>query len=238
MPLDIQDVAAAATRSIQQLDTVALNIAHSNTAAYKAIHLSYALQADPLSGDGEPGVQYVPYQRTDFSPGPIQRTGGALDAAIEGEGFFEIETGEGPAYIRKGSFRLDKDKQLVTPSGEKVLGESGPITIDGKRFEILEDGTLSVDGTKAGKLKVVAFDRPQDLQKRGDQRYVDPGSAGMKVLPNPRVLGQSLELSNVNALQEMVAMIDLQRTFEAYQKIIQTMGDQDRLSTTRVGKVV
>jgi flagellar basal-body rod protein FlgF len=246
MALDVRDIAAAATRSIQQLDMVTQNISHANTPGFKAIHLGYALQSDPVSGTTDPGLEYVPYGRTDFSPGTLQRTGGALDVAIEGDGFLAVETKQGTAYIRGGSLHINKNSELVTSTGERVLGTSGPITVDGNDVQIGQDGTISVtepggDGTistNVGQLKVVTFERPQNLKKQGDNQYIDPGTAGMTAMTDPRVQGQTLEMSNVNAIQEMVAMIELQRSFETYQKIIRTMTDQDKQSTSQIGRVV
>jgi flagellar basal body rod protein FlgG len=238
MALDIRDVATAATRCIQQLDTASLNVANANTPGYKAVQLSFALRPDPASGADEPGLDYAAYQRTDFSAGSILRSGGALDVALEGEGFLAVETRQGTAYIRGGSFHLNKLQELVTAAGDRVLGASGPLTINGANIQIGQDGTITVDDANVGQLKVVTFDRPQNLQKQGDGLFSDPGTAGMRVMTNPQVQGQSLEMSNVNAIREMVAMIELQRSFEAYQKIIQTMSDEDRLATTQIGKVV
>ncbi|HOI74221.1 MAG TPA: flagellar hook basal-body protein [Syntrophales bacterium] len=246
MALDVRDIAAAAVRSIRQLDTVTQNIAHANTPGFKAIHLSYELQSDPVSGSQDPGLEYKPYGRTDFSPGTLMRTGGALDIAIEGDGFLAVETRQGTAYIRGGSFHINRNNELVTSTGERVLGTSGPITIDGHDIQIGQDGTITVtetsgDGavaTNVGQLRVVTFDRPQNLKKQGDSQYVDPGNAGMQVMADPRVAGQSLEMSNVNAIKEMVNMIELQRTFETYQKVIRTMADQDKQATNQIGKVV
>jgi len=174
------------------------------------------------------------------------RTGGALDVAIEGDGFLAVETKQGTAYIRGGSFHINRNNELVTSTGERVLGSSGPITIDGHDIQVAQDGTITVtettgDGavaTNVGQLRVVTFERPQNLKKQGDSQYVDPGNAGMQVMTDPRVEGQSLEMSNVNAIKEMVNMIELQRTFETYQKVIRTMADQDRQATTQIGKVV
>ncbi|NPU84750.1 MAG: flagellar hook basal-body protein [Syntrophaceae bacterium] len=246
MPLDVRDIAAAATRSIQQLDMVTQNIAHANTPGFKAVHLAYALKSEPVSETEDPALEYVPYAQTDFSPGTLQRTGGALDVALEGEGFFAVETKQGTAYIRGGSFHVNKNNELVTSTGERVLGSSGPITVDGADVQIGPDGTVSVaqpgpDGTistNVGQLKVVTFEKPQNLRKQGDNQYVDPGTAGMTVVSDPRIQGQTLEMSNVNAIKEMVNMIELQRSFETYQKIIKTMSDQDRQATTQIGKVV
>lgn len=245
MALDVRDIAAAAVRSIRQLDTVTQNIAHANTPGYKAVHLSYALQSDPVTGKQDPGLEYVPYGRTDYSPGSLMRTGGRLDVAIEGDGFLAVETRQGTAYIRGGSLHVNRNQELVTSTGERVLGASGPITIDGNDIQIGTDGTISVvqpgqEGalsTNVGQLRVVTFDRPQNLRKQGDSQYIDPGNAGMQEMTDPRVQAQSLEMSNVNAIKEMVAMIELQRSFETYQKVIRTMADQDRQATTQIGKV-
>ena len=89
----------------------------------------------------------------------------------------------------------------------------------------------------AGKLKIVAFDKPGQLTRTAGGQYVDDGNAGLKKNDTSRIASGYLETSNVNAMKEMVEMIDGHRSFEAYQKIIQTMADLDKISTSRLGRL-
>ena len=101
----------------------------------------------------------------DFAQGTLQTTGNPLDVAIEGDGFFAIQQNDGTTYTRNGGFVLNKNKELVTKNGAKVLGESGPIIINGTQINIDADGTIRVDGNLAGKLKIVSFTNPEQLTR-------------------------------------------------------------------------
>jgi flagellar basal-body rod protein FlgG len=173
----------------------------------------------------------------DYSQGSLQKTDNALDVAIEGEGFFAVQAGQGVAYTRRGNFAVNKNSQLVTQSGLPVLGKQGPITISGGNVDIGAAGDVSVDGAVAGELRIVRFDNVQALTRTQEGLYSDPGTAGMKNMEKPEIKSRQLEMSNVNAIREMVEMIDIQRSFETYQKVIHTMTDLDKLATSRVGKL-
>jgi flagellar basal-body rod protein FlgG len=100
------------------------------------------------------------------------------------------------------------------------------------------DGSIQVDGSVAGKLKITNFSNPEDISRAAAGQYVDSGRAGAKNADNYKIASGYLEMSNVNAVKEMVDMIDIQRTFETYQKIILTMSELDRISTSRIGKLI
>ncbi len=157
--------------------------------------------------------------------------------AIQGEGYFVIETRDGERYTRNGSFTLNQNGELTTMSGDAVMGEGGRITISGRKIEISNAGTINVDGNDAGKLKIVDFKKKDALVKRGSGLFAASATAEQTPLDNPEVRSGYLETSNVQAVKEMVEMIDIQRSFEAYLKIMQTISDQDRLATSRIGKL-
>ena len=118
-----------------------------------------------------------------------------------------------------------------------MLGEAGPIKINGREVTIESNGTVTVDGTETGKLQLVSFDNRPNLVRRGDGLFTDPGSAGKKKVATPDFTPRHLELANVNAIKEMADMIDIQRSFESYLKVMQTIQDLDKLSTSRVGRL-
>ncbi len=236
MGYDISDIAIAGSRKLTQLDFLSNNLANASTTGFKSEHLYYAMkekQAQETSPSGLGPTSIV----MDFAQGTLQHTGNPLDVAIEGEGFFTIDQKDGTTYTRNGGFVLNKDKELVTKSGAKVLGESGPITINGTQINIDADGTIRVDGNLAGKLKVVSFANPGQLIRTAGGQYIDEGNAGLKKNDQYRVSGGYLEMSNVNAMKEMVEMIDGHRSFETYQKIIQTMSDLDKISISKIGRL-
>ncbi len=217
-----------------QLDVVANNLANVSTPGFKVEHLYQSYKSSP---DDSAAGEKTSYMFVDYSPGILQKTDNALDVAINGEGFFVIETQAGITYTRKGNFTVNKNKQLVTQSGDYVLGEAGPIKINGRNVNIDNSGTIRVDGMEAGKLKIVSFDNRQKLVKHGDGLFMNNGDASMKKVEKPYVSAGHLELSNVNAIQEMVEMISIERSFEAYHKTMKMMEDMDKLSTSRIGRL-
>ena len=233
MGFGIGDVAKASEHKIVQLDVVANNLANAGTTGFKA------QRHHPGSGiDAKGGAAPRPaFTVVDYAQGSLQKTDNALDVAIEGEGFFAVQAGQGVAYTRKGSFTVNKNSQLVTQAGMPVLGKQGPITISGGNVDIGAAGDVSVDGAVAGELRIVRFDNVQALTRNQEGLYSDPGTAGMKNMENPEIKSRQLEMSNVNAIREMVDMIDIQRSFETYQKVIHTMTDLDKMAVSRVGKL-
>ncbi|WP_422447932.1 flagellar basal-body rod protein FlgF [Thermoanaerobacterium sp. DL9XJH110] len=156
---------------------------------------------------------------TNFSQGPIKTTSNPLDLAIEGEGFFEVLTGEGVRYTRDGSFTLDRDGFLVTREGYYVLGENGPIAL-GRSGDITinERGEIFSDGNFVARLVVVAFPQQAPPAKQGDNLYV---SAAQPLPAQARIIQGALEGSNVNSVSEMVDLITAFRAYEANQKAVQ-----------------
>lgn len=183
---------------------------------------------------GPPGV--VPW--TDFSPGPLVETGRALDVALTGPGFLVVETPEGPRYTRNGSLTVEPDGALGVSGGGRVLGWRGPILVGGGRVRIGETGQVEVDGRPVDTLQVVDFPRPYALVKVGHGRFA-PARPDVEPAPARDVGVRSgfLEQANVNPVETMVAMIELFRTFEAYQRAIQAADEADRQAVEEVGRV-
>ncbi len=237
MLYDVNDVGIAGARKLTQLDFVANNVANASTPGFKSEHLYYAIKGKAAQENSR--VDLGPTTTTiDYAQGTLNKTGNNFDLAIEGDGFFTIQTKSGIAYTRNGNFFLNKNNELVTPAGEYVLGESGKIVISGQSIQIADDGSIQVDGSVVGTLKITAFADPGEVSHAAAGQYVDSGKAGPKKADNYSIASGYLEMSNVNAVKEMVDMIDIQRTFETYQKIILTMSDLDKISTSRIGKLV
>ena len=164
--------------------------------------------------------------KTDYSSGSFQSTGNPLDVALEGEGFFQVETDGGERYTRCGNFVINQDGVLVTSEGYPVSGTGGEISISGENVVINSRGEIFVDGESSGTLKVVIFPNPSHLKKEGNGLYDFLGDKDtIEEGQDTQIKQGSLELSNVNALHEMTKMIDVLRTYEVYQKLIQTLDD-------------
>lgn len=237
MAYDIPAVSVAMDQKINQLDHIANNLANSGTAGFKAQHL-HALQtmAEDVNTNGNNLSDNVLF--TDFSQGIIQKTGNPLDLALQDDGFFVVQTPEGQAFSRKGDFTVNKLGQLVTQAGNPVIGDGGAaITLKDGKIHVSDEGVFYVDGNQVGKLRIVDFSNRQALENTGGGLYRDPGTAGLKQIEKSKISSGFIELSNVNIIKEMAEMIDIQRSFETYQKVIQTLADDDKLSVGRIGRV-
>lgn len=167
----------------------------------------------------------------DFSQGPVKQTGNPLDVALQGEGFFKIRTPEGDLYTRNGSFRLTPSGELVTQQGFPVLGDGGPITLEPNAQVLIgPDGQIQADGEPIGILNLVTFTNLQALEKLGHNLFrFRPGTrAAEQPAVNTTVAQGYLESANVEVVGEMVNMIAAQRSFEAYQKVMQTALEADQ----------
>jgi flagellar basal-body rod protein FlgF len=237
MLYDVSDVARAGARKLAQLDYVTNNIANASTSGFKAEHLYYAMKGRQAQ-EGALTDLGPTVSKMDFSQGTLRVTGNTFDLAIEGDGFFTIQTKQGNTYTRNGSFVLNKNKELVTQSGDYVLGEEGKIVLNGNTVNIDKDGSIFVDGNPAGKIKIAAFSDPYALVRSTDGRFVDDGKAGLKNAGAYSIAGGYVEMSNVNSVREMTDMMEIQRSFETYQKVILTLQDMDKIATNRIGKLI
>jgi len=199
----------------QQLrfETIANNMANINTNGFKKNIISFnqALEMNSIS-------------KADFTQGPVRHTGNELDVALDSEGFFKIQTGNGIRYTRDGAFTLDENGTLVTLNGDSVFGQNGPITIDGSKVTIGGDGQVQVDDESVDRLIVVDFENPQLLQKEGGSMYFYSGEEKeISTVEDVGVQQGYLESSNVNSTEEMIKMIETYRAFESVQKAIQSI---------------
>lgn len=195
-----------------RFETLSNNLANINT---------YGFRKDILSFDKQLAAVV---STTDFSPGDLRHTGNQFDVALGSQGFFKIQTPKGIRYTRDGAFTLNKDGTLVTQSGDSVLGQNGPITINGQEISIKRDGQIIVDQNPVDQLSVVDFEQPRFLKKEGASRYVYQGE-DQWIAPAEAVDVQHkyIESSNVNATEEMIQMIESMRAFESSQKAIQAI---------------
>jgi len=161
----------------------------------------------------------------DMAPGDMSTTRNPLDVAINGPGFFEIQTPNGIRYTRNGSFSLTESGDLVTKDGMKVMSTSGSaINVTGANVAIQDGGLVTVDGHEVATLKVVSFKNNDQLQKEGMNRLVWNGTAdGVQDVAEPSLTGGALEHSNVNSINEMVHLMGAYRDFETVQRTLKTL---------------
>ena len=210
----------------QALDLMAGNLANAQTSGYRSqgsIFQSLLAARTPSSlpalnrAVNEFGV--LGRSVLDLTPGNLEHTGGPLDLAVEGPGFFAVQAGTGVFYTRNGGFRVSARGQLVTADGNPVLGDQGPLQLPGGKVAIGPDGTVSVNGANAGKLRVAEFVPGTALQAEGGSYYSAPAGAARAATASSVRQGM-LESSNVNAVGAAVALITVQREAEMLQRAL------------------
>lgn len=202
---------------IQELrfENVANNLSNINTTAFKR---------DIISFNQVLSMEYA--TEPDFTPGPMRRTGNPLDTALQGRGFFKIQTAQGIRYTQSGAFTLSPDRFLATQNGDPVLGENGPIRIQGKQVLIGSHGQVLVDGEGVDRILVVDFTQPELLRKEGASYFSYQGEAQDIYPARDVTLHQGyIEGSNVEPTAEMIEMMDALRAFESAQKAIQSVDE-------------
>lgn len=218
----------------EQMDTVANNIANLNTPGYREhnmVFLEYLSQQRNAEKAGNDSISMVhDYgQFMNTENGPLRSTGNPLDVAIEGPGFFGIQTPDGVQFSRAGNFQLNGARELVTGSGQLVADNGGgTIAIPENAIEVTisRNGTVSTDQGELAQLMVVEFENPQSLVAQGNGLYKTE-EAGNPA-ENTRVMQGMLEGSNVNAVLEMTRMIDVSRAYQSTQRMLQTEHDRQR----------
>lgn len=232
---------AAATGMIAQQtiqDTLAQNLANSNTAGYKqdvptfrAVHGMALRRATDGSGGGPAIGQVgmgvaVDKVYIDWQSGPISTTNNALDASLEKGQFFAVQTSAGVRYSRAGNFQLDSSGTLITSGGRPVLGtDNKPITVTGSTPpKIQPDGSISVAGKTIARLQIVEA-TTAGLAKDGDTLFKAVDPQAIRPAARPAVHPGTLEQSNVNLVAGIVRMITVSRGFEMAQRAIVTQDE-------------
>lgn len=211
----------------QTLDLVANNLANVSTPGYRAQHDSFrSLLATssgiPLSGLNQAVNDYsvMGNGQLDLSQGSLEKTGNELDLGIEGKGFFAVKSADGQLFTRDGNFHVSPKGELVTTSGDTVLGDDNrPIPIVGAPVSVSTDGTISVNGALAGKLKIVDFPAGTSFESVGKTYYSAPEKTAVPA-SEASVQQGSLETSNVNAVSSSIELITVQRYAELMQRAL------------------
>lgn len=225
---------------MEQLDRLAADIANAKTAGYKAERVTTNAAERPDFGkalqaavDVTPGPGHL-----DFRPGSLERTGRDLDFAIEGRGFFVIDTPQGPRYTRNGNFSLAADGTVTTADGHPVQSTTGPLKVGrGGAITVADDGTVSVGAQSAGKLRIVDFGDYTELQREDLGRFRAPSAATAGDASGATVRAGTLEASNVSVVDRMVALTEVARGFEALQRGLNILSTElDGRAITELGR--
>ncbi|MCA9733258.1 MAG: flagellar basal-body rod protein FlgF [Deferribacteres bacterium] len=230
--------ATSMTARRTEQEIVTNNLANMNTAGYKRDRIAFhnVLDASNMVNDDQ-NFQGIEYIETDYSAGQFKQTDNTLDFALEGEGFFVVQNGNEQFYTRNGNFMLGNDGELLSSNGFRVMGADGPIVLRENDFVVNKDGTFLSENTIVGKLLVVAFDEPRNLDKAGYNLFSKPAA-----LPEPQIVDTAikqgaLEESNVNPLEEMVNLIMISRDYNENQKSIQTQDSTLQKAVNDLGRI-
>ena len=229
MPLRaIVNTAQSLSYYLRQQEVTANNVANANTTAFKADRVT----ARQLPGEEHP----VPVHSTDLQQGTFRETGRPLDLGLDGPGFFVVQTERGERLTRGGSLRLDGAGRLTDPDGSPLVTEEGPLVVNGAEVKVEADGAVMVDGSRAGRLRVVSPEDPGALQKEGGGRYVPGGALRAVDAERTRVRQGALEEPNVNPLTSMVDLTNIQRAYAANVQVLKAMDGVLEIVTNQVGK--
>ncbi len=231
--------------SAQRLEIITNNLANINTVGFKKDRMIFDTMLNSAKNPTQPAgmltdapVLSAYTVDTDYSAGPQKQTGNPLDLALDGSGFFVVNTPQGKAYTRQGNFHLDGNGKVVTADGYEVQGGGGPVTIKGGKVDINEKGEVSVDGQQVSTLSVVDFPKPYQLQKIGSAMFVPSDPAVTEQPATGALVRQgALEDSNVQPLLEMANLIETTRFYESCVKTIQSYDEMANKAANDLGRV-
>ena len=191
----------------------------------------------PVIGTMNGGIK-VESIETDFTQGGLQATENQLDFALQGKGFFTVETPAGTRYTRDGSFKLNAENALVTAEGYPVIGTEGPVVIEGVNVAVNEAGDILVDGELTNTLKISVFENNRDMRKIGEGLYTFAEGVEPIETEFQGTLTQGyLENSNVDPVKEMVEMMTLFRNYESNQRMIRAYDESIGKAVNEVGRL-
>lgn len=210
------------TGLLKEMQTVANNLANMATTGYRSENVIFS-EFVKKSETGGPSISMATSgaRFTNAHQGSLTQTGSNFDLAIEGDGYFQVETPQGVRLTRAGAFIPTPEGELVTPDGYRLLdsGEA-PVFVpgDARSIAISPDGTLSADGTPLTQIGLVVPENPKDMVREDGVRFRNEGAT----LPveEPKIVQGFLEGANVDAVGQVARMIEVQRAYEMGQSFL------------------
>ncbi|MDL2288422.1 flagellar hook-basal body protein [Oscillospiraceae bacterium OttesenSCG-928-F05] len=232
----------------KRMNVITNNITNVGTVGYKSDELlSRSFRDMMITRINDPYVErsavgphntgiHIDLINTTFEQGPLSATPRETDLAIVGDGFFTVETPDGPRYTRAGNFNKDADGLVCTPEGYPLLGENGPIVVPGEEMTVDEMGNVFSDGAFVDRVRVGSFEDNQILRKGGENLYYtydgsEPGPS------NAQVKQKMLEGSNVDVTDETVRMIEVSRAFETNQRIVRMLDETLQKAVNEIARL-
>ncbi|MBN1164365.1 MAG: flagellar hook-basal body protein [Candidatus Krumholzibacteriota bacterium] len=230
----ISMAARALKNQVTRNDIIANNLANTNTTGFKK-DIAVFRQEETPGIRTETRVKAL----VSYDQGPLVRTERALDVAIQGEGFFVLDTDEGERYTRAGSFVVNQEGALSTVDGLPVSSSTGTLIIPPGEVDISPEGFVTVDGVNVGKIRVVRFADSTRLVKAGSSAWTAPPDASPEDVAEEEtvILSGFIEASNVNVISEMTEMITALKAYEVSQKMIKSQDEILQMLTNKVGTV-
>ncbi len=221
--------------SARKLDIIGSNIANTRTAGYKregvitsAFRDKLVVKIDGLSdpavsnlGNVNPG-QFIDSTYIDFEQGALNKTDNPLDLAIEGKGFFTLQTNAGAMYTRNGSFSIDADGYVTNANGGRLMGTNGPVNTGGAGFTVDENGGVYISERRINTLAIYSPANPETMVKQSEG-LLTGGGARLPFTGNVRQ-GYT-ETSNVSMIKEMMEMISSQRSFQSNSQVVKIIDE-------------
>ncbi|WP_158965224.1 flagellar hook-basal body complex protein [Chachezhania sediminis] len=206
---------------MREMQIVANNIANVSTTGFRQEGLTFSEFIRRAPGEPSVSMAGARIETTSHSQGALRRTDGVFDLAIEGDGFFLIDTPNGQRLTRAGAFSPNAAGDLVTMDGHRVLDAGGaPVFVPGTYAQILigSDGTISADGVQIGQVGIVMPTTPENIVREDGVMF--RADEGVEPAEGARVLQFFLEGSNVDAVLQVARMIEVQRAYELGQKFL------------------
>lgn len=230
----------------RQMDVIANNLANANTTGFKAERLMFAeylvtKASNPLTSGAGAQISFVGQAGTysDHREGTLQSTGNQLDMAIAGPGYFTVDTPGGPRYTRDGRFEMDGQGRIINREGFPVLGRGGqPLSVPtgATRVEVSSTGRLSSDKGEIGELGIVKFENDYAMRKVGGNLY-ETDAQPQPVDGATKVQQNMVEASNVQSIFEVSNMIELQRRYQASQRLLEAEHERARTAIQKLTRV-
>lgn len=212
-----------------EMRIIANNIANMATTGFRQEGMIFSEYVAGREGTTRVSMAAGRIGNTSMLQGTLTKSGGTLDLAIEGDGFFLVETPEGDRGTRAGAFAQNAAGELVTAQGYRVLDLGGaPVFVPpgGANVHIASDGTLSAGGRAVGQIGV--FDVADRRALRREDGVMFASDQGFEPVENPRVLQGFLESSNVDPIGQVARMIEVQRAYEMGQSFLETESERAR----------
>ena len=206
---------------MNEMRIVANNIANAATTGYRQQGVMFSEFVRSAPGQASLSMSRAQVRDTSFEQGTLTQTNSSFDFAIEGDGFFLIETPNGERLTRAGSFSPDANGELVTPQGYRLLDAGGaPVFAPpGAKIAVASDGTLSADGQPQGQIGIYMPTDPMALTRQGGVMFESPG--GVEPAEGARMIQGFLESSNVDPILQVARMIEVQRAYEMGQSFLE-----------------